>query len=759
MPRNILRLLAVFVVAFGTAAAQAPASLGVPTTGSMVVGALALDGVAHGALVAGGDGVAFHTFWFDVPAGVTRWTLTLDADVDLDLAAKAGAEIGTYADRDRGGDWDYRDIETRNPTVLAIDAPRAGRWYVDVFNALAPGTRGAYRLTSTVASTASAPTAPGALPGKLGPAEPVAPPPSVPIVTAPTSEPAIVGALPLEGIAQGALVATSGGNAFHTYWVEVPAGVGRWTLHLEADADLDLAVKFGSEIQNYADRDRGGDWDARDIETADPTVIAFDAPRAGRWYVDVFSLLQPGTRASYRLTSTAGAAPSASAATPVAPVGPTGPALPPAMAGPGAAPAAGSFTGSFRLRDGDVTLELGQDAGGQVRGTLAGSGTSLTVEGVTDADGTYGVIYDDQGGVFFSAVATGQGLELTLYDADAQGEPIASSARTLVFDRTGARPSAPPTGLPVAPPGGGALPAPPTTTIAPPESGAIHDARSGLTLAAGDRVRYPYAGASLAIPPGWQAWVADERLLPLYVASQSQPGLAVVLTTHGVSLAQFAQALAEQIEFEDGSLLRPVGAPQAAGDQVSVRYAAAGGVGVGVARTAGAAGAILLYLGGAGQEAVGAELLGALAASLRFEPPAAAAELERLERDWRGYRMWTYHYGGAVGSAARTAGEFEAHWDLCADGRFLQESRSERATIAGAAADTGLSLGVQFFGSVDAGSWSGRGRWTFAAIGDRPVLLLFDDAGSWSYYEVSWSNDGSYRLDEFWLERRAAGGC
>ncbi|MDF1521786.1 MAG: hypothetical protein P1P87_03080, partial [Trueperaceae bacterium] len=175
MARRLLHVLMAVAVALGVAAAQAPAPLNVPTTGSMVVGALALDGVAQGTLVAGGDGVAFHTFWFDVPAGVARWTLTLDADADLDLAVKAGAEIATYVDRDRGGDWDYRDVDTRNPTVLTIDAPQAGRWYVDVFNALPVGTRGTYRLGSSAGTAAAAPAAPGGLPRKGAPA---APPPA-----------------------------------------------------------------------------------------------------------------------------------------------------------------------------------------------------------------------------------------------------------------------------------------------------------------------------------------------------------------------------------------------------------------------------------------------------------------------------------------------------------------------------------------------------------------------------------------------------
>jgi len=257
--------------------------------------------------------------------------------------------------------------------------------------------------------------------------------------------------------------------------------------------------------------------------------------------------------------------------------------------------------------------------------------------------------------------------------------------------------------------------------------------------------------------------VADEPLLPLYVASQTQPGRAVVLTTHGVSLAQFERVLAEAIELEDGAVLRPVGPPQVQGDRVDVRYAAAGGVGVGLARTAGGAGVIVLYIGGAGQEEVGASLIAALAASVRFEA-AAAADLQRAHQDWAGYRMWTYHYGSGGGAndaglGGRWSGEFEAHWDLCSDGRYLRDGRTEQGSFAATAATTGLASGAQFFGGVGTDAWSGRGTWSFVAIGDRVALLLFDEAGSWSYYELGSAGDGSVTLDGMPLERRAAGGC
>jgi len=574
-------------------------------------------------------------------------------------------------------------------------------------------------------------------------------------VVAPTTGAAVVGALAPDGTAQGTLVAEAGGVVYHTYWVDVPAGVARWTLTLDADADLDLALKFGSGIGSYDDRDRGGDWDYRDWDVVNPTVLVLEAPQAGRWYVDVFNALQAGASGSYRLTSTSATTGLGNA--------------PSRLPSPAPAPGGLGFAGDYRLVGGDVLLALQQDAVGKLAGTLSGAGVTMMVEGISDADGTYGIVFDDEGGMYFMAELAPNGLRLTLYDADANGDPVESSARALDFERvvgTPVNPLAPPGGAPTNPlaPPGGALPSPPTPSAAPPESGAVVDARAGAQARAGDRVRNAYAGASLVVPPEWQAWVADEPLLPLYVASQTLPGMAVVLTTHGVLLGQFERVLSEAIELEDGAILRPVGPPQSQGDQVSVRYAAAGGVAVGLARTAGGPGVIMLYIGGPGQEAVGASLLGAMAASVRFEAATATADLQRAQQDWAGYRMWTYHYGSGGGASdagigGRWSGEFEAHWDLCADGRYLHDGRTEQGSFAATAATTGLASGAQFFGGVDTDAWSGRGTWSFVAIGDRVALLLFDAAGSWSYYELGRASDGSVTLDGMPLERRAAGGC
>jgi hypothetical protein len=306
MTRFFRWALALAIFGSALAFAQAPTQVTAPSAEAGNVGALALEGVAQGALAAVSGGVAYHTYWIDVPAGLASWTLTLDADIDLDIAVKFGSEITTYVEPAEGGDWDYRDIDTRNPTTVVIERPQAGRWYVDVFNALQPGARGNYRLSlAAVADTAGANTRPSTAPAKggLAPVTPATPPVTNATVVAPSTESMVVGGMPYQGVAQGTLMAVAEGDAFHTYWVDIPAGVTTWTVSLESDVDLDLALKFGSEIASYYDHADGGDWDYRDVDTVNPTTFTIENPTPGRWYVDVFTLLSAGTQGAYRLVS------------------------------------------------------------------------------------------------------------------------------------------------------------------------------------------------------------------------------------------------------------------------------------------------------------------------------------------------------------------------------------------------------------------------------------------------------------------------
>ncbi len=113
---------------------------------SGIIGALTLGQATNGNLLGDTESAAYHTYTLDVPAEAPSLTLFLDAEHDLDIAAKYGAEILDYRLRDEGGDTDYIDIGLDNPTELTIIAPQAGRWYIDVVNLLTDGEASTYSL-------------------------------------------------------------------------------------------------------------------------------------------------------------------------------------------------------------------------------------------------------------------------------------------------------------------------------------------------------------------------------------------------------------------------------------------------------------------------------------------------------------------------------------------------------------------------------------------------------------------------------------
>lgn len=116
-------------------------------TSSGIIAQLTPDGRARGRLDGAESAWTYHTYFVDVHARTTLLTVKLDADIDLDLAIKYGSEIEHLGDKEQGGDWDYRDMRTANPTMVVINEPQPGRWYIDVFNALGANHSGNYRLT------------------------------------------------------------------------------------------------------------------------------------------------------------------------------------------------------------------------------------------------------------------------------------------------------------------------------------------------------------------------------------------------------------------------------------------------------------------------------------------------------------------------------------------------------------------------------------------------------------------------------------
>ncbi len=78
---------------------------------------------------------------------------------------------------------------------------------------------------------------------------------------------------------------------FHSYTVTVPPGTPTLTVMLDSDHDLDLAIKYGSPIDTWADE---GDWDYRDITEGPGGAFTISLPTPGVWYVDVIMFYEQG---------------------------------------------------------------------------------------------------------------------------------------------------------------------------------------------------------------------------------------------------------------------------------------------------------------------------------------------------------------------------------------------------------------------------------------------------------------------------------
>ncbi len=107
-----------------------------------------------------------------------------------------------------------------------------------------------------------------------------------------------VGELSRGQLASAAITGRTEGANYHTYAVTVPAGTTSLVVELAADFDVDLAVKFGSQIENWSDT---GDWEFRDISEQHGATFTISNPRAGTWFVDVIFFYDQGA-ANYDLS-------------------------------------------------------------------------------------------------------------------------------------------------------------------------------------------------------------------------------------------------------------------------------------------------------------------------------------------------------------------------------------------------------------------------------------------------------------------------
>ena len=263
-----------------------------PGTPSGEFGALTFGQITSGTIapVDAEQGFTYHGYVVDVPAGASRVLIAVYAGgIDLDLAVRVGAPIEDY------DNVDHLDTTEAPDPSYTVESPPAGPIYIDVLNLL----DGAVDYEILV--TAEGAEGGNPLGGNTG--NPLTGQTDGPL-QAPFTDSGIVGDLAFGQQGLGLLFGIEGSASYHTYIVNVPAGVTNMVIEMEADADLDLAVKFGSEILSYEEKP-AGDWDYLDQELVNFAMFVISNPQPGPWYIDVHNALGPEVTGNYTLLVTA----------------------------------------------------------------------------------------------------------------------------------------------------------------------------------------------------------------------------------------------------------------------------------------------------------------------------------------------------------------------------------------------------------------------------------------------------------------------
>ena len=205
-------------------------------------------------------------------AGVPVWFELSSEEFDVYLVV-LGPDDGIVLEVDDSAGYGL-DVAT------SLVPPTTGEYLVAVTSAFA-GEAGAYTLTARAGEG-------GAVGGIVGGGTP----------PAMGGASGLVGPVALGEQVRAELTGTVDTAAFHTYVVDVPAGTSTLTVEMTADDDLDLFLKYGSEIVSLGD---DGDWDFRDVDVANRAVLTVPAPSPGRWYVDVVWLDGGPATARYAL--------------------------------------------------------------------------------------------------------------------------------------------------------------------------------------------------------------------------------------------------------------------------------------------------------------------------------------------------------------------------------------------------------------------------------------------------------------------------
>lgn len=228
-------------------------------------GVLSIDDAVTATIAypAGNPSPSFHTYAIEVPPGTPELTISVFGDDDIDLFVGYGEEIDAWSDT---GNWLYRDISDEWSAMVTIPSPEAGTWYIDVVLYF-EDTEAEYDVFTFSESIR------GEEFFEL-------------CVTCGAGE------LAIGSRVRAVLNGYEDFLNYHTYLIVVPEGLDELRVLVDADDDVDIALKYGDEIDDWAD---DGNWDYLDTSYDFGGEFVVQNPPAGDWFLDVFTYYEDGT--------------------------------------------------------------------------------------------------------------------------------------------------------------------------------------------------------------------------------------------------------------------------------------------------------------------------------------------------------------------------------------------------------------------------------------------------------------------------------
>ncbi len=371
-----------------------------------------------------------------------------------------------------------------------------------------------------------------------------------------------------------------------------------------------------------------------------------------------------------------------------------------------------AIEGTFEAVDGDARLSFRahQGAPGSVEGTYADTQLRLTLSGVADDDGAYGLI--DETDLAFEAYVAGDRLVLYVYELDARGDADMATVQELFFTRV---PDDPPVASAPAPPA-----APQPGQQAPDAGVQGVDLVAGQEYGPGTRVRIGGLGVSLQIPDGWAGGMQLGQSVMLF-GSHTLPGLVLVMPFKGSSIDEVQAGVAQPIDLGDGVVLQAT-APERSGMRVRTPLTGFGPqgplLGHAVATVGDASGVLILVVDAVASgrdEAFYRDTAERFAQGLQFGAPTVVEHDAIWQQQLAGTMLRYQSGGGGTGSTGSGFVQASATAHLCSDGSFHYAGRSSvSATVPGVTA-----LGA------DASELTGQ--WRVSALGPEQALLIGHD--------------------------------